>query len=295
MARTDHPDDMELLALASGAGSQAGARHVETCAACQRRLREWATIRAGAGRAFPSQPAPTHVLDAVLARTGPTGGPGPSRRLAWSWQVLLAQAPIIRHGLWAASALMLVLGAVVALTAGRGPAGEVLTLVVPITAAMGIAWICGHEADPAREVTAAIPVSPLLLLLSRLVLVTAFDLCLAGGASVVAAGWTLGGGLWAVVLEWLGPMLLLTSLSLVLAVLSRPAIGVGVALALWSVRILADSPLGAGSPGSPVPLLAPGQDELIRTIWSTDAVTLAGAALLFALALSRASRRLRPS
>jgi hypothetical protein len=295
MARADHADDTELLALARGAGSQAGARHVEACAACQRRLREWATIRVGAGRAFPSQPPPTHVLDAALAQAGPAWGPGPSRRLAWTWQVLLAQAPIIRPGLWAASALMLVLGAAVALTSGRGPAGEVLTLVVPITAAMGVAWICGPEAEPAREVTAAIPVSPLLLLLSRLVLVTAFDLCVAGGASVVAAGWTLGDGLWAVVLEWLGPMLLLASLSLVVAVLSRPAVGVGVALTLWCMRILADSPLGAGSPGSPVPLLTPGQEELIRTIWTTDAVTLAGAALLFALALSQVPRRLRPS
>jgi hypothetical protein len=163
----------------------------------------------------------------------------------------------------------------------HGYAGQVLALVAPVVAALGIAGVYGPRRDPAFEVVAATPTAPALILLARIALVFAYDLVLALAASAVLA--VLGGdvgGMFALVDAWLGPMALLSALSLALAVRLGADVAAGVAVVLWSLRVLADGLLAGNGWAF----------DAVRLVWSTNAGTVLAAAALTALAVFLAGR-----
>jgi putative zinc finger protein len=255
------------LLPAYAAGSPAGpdgdrvARHLATCARCRADLASWRAI-AAATSATPAPPAPdpAALVRAVLARSALERGPaGPApvpaggrgwapRQLRYLAALVLAEARLVRIAVPLASALVLGLGmAVVRFGTGTGTAAEMLALVAPIVAAAGVAgaYRAGH--DPAAELVAATPASGRMLLLVRLTLVLGFDLVLALAASAVlaatAGGAGSGAGLDVLVAAWLGPMALLSALSLLVAVRFGPDVALGVAVGLWSLRVLAGNHL----------------------------------------------------
>ena len=158
----------------------------------------------------------------------------------WPWLLLRAQARVVRSEIWAASALVMALGTLVALLADgdASPTGTLpLTLVTPVVAAVGISFLYGAAPDVALELELATPTSPRLVLLARLALVYGFDLGL-GLAGSAALAWLMPGvSLWPLVTTWLAPMSFLSAVAFLLTVLSAdPTLGTLVSLGLWALQ-----------------------------------------------------------
>jgi hypothetical protein len=252
--------------------------HLAGCAECRADVAAW---RALAGGTAPAPPGP-ELVHRVLLRSALDGPPPATRRPAWfSLALLRAEARLVRPAVPIASALVMALGVALAAASPHGYAGQVLALVAPVVAALGIAGVYGPRRDPAFEVVAATPTAPALILLARIALVFAYDLVLALAASAVLA--VLGGdvgGMFALVDAWLGPMALLSALSLALAVRLGADVAAGVAVVLWSLRVLADGLLAGNGWAF----------DAVRLVWSTNAGTVLAAAALTALAVFLAGR-----
>jgi hypothetical protein len=252
--------------------------HLAECAECRADVAAWQAL-AGGTEAAPPGPELVHR---VLLRSALDGPPPPTRRPAWfSLALLRAEARLVRPAVPIASALVMALGVALAATTPEGLAGSVLALVAPVVAALGIAGLYAPRRDPAFEVVAATPTAGGLILLTRIALVFGYDLLLALAASGVLAA--LGGdpgGVFALVDAWLGPMALLSALSLVLAVWIGADVAAGVAVVLWSLRVLA----GGLFHDAGWALYA------VRLVWSTNAGTVLAATVLTALAVVLAGR-----
>jgi len=120
---------------------------------------------------------------------------------------------------------------------GRGGA-SLLELLAPVVAAAGIAFLYGPEQDPSLELALATPTSPRLVLLARLTLVFGYDLAL---GLLVSLALALAGqapdGLWQLILQWLGPMLLLSAISLWISQGLGVLPATFVPLTLWAVKV----------------------------------------------------------
>jgi hypothetical protein len=286
-----------------GRGGVAERDHARLCPTCRPRVAEWSAVRAAAvvAAARPARPVPATLVGEVLAaarrpaavRPAPvrarSAGTAPAPRLAWAGRLLAAQVPLLRRSLVAAGGLMFLLGGLVVAAGRSGGGAGLLAAVAPAAAAVGLALLHGPEVDPATELAAASGTSPRVVLLARLVLVLAVDLALALAATAVARLGSAGVGFGALVTSWFGPLLLLSALSLALAVLTRPAIGMAAALALWLLRLSA-------SVNDPVfgrlPLLSDHLDGFGRA-WNTSLPTVGAAVALVALTLAVAPRRMR--
>jgi hypothetical protein len=172
--------------------------------------------------------------------------------------VLVAQARLLRPAVWIASAAAIVLAMVYALTLPRSIGEQdVLVFALPLIAVTGVAFLYGPETDAGLELALATPTSPRVVLLGRFGLLFGFDAALALAGTALLAG-LRGDGWWALTLVWLGPMALLSAVSLALSVFLGPATAVGGAAALWLSRIvhfdggislqLAPSPFWLSSP-----------------------------------------------
>lgn len=271
-----------LLEYATGALEPAERAEVEGhlagCAECRAGVAAWRAL--GDTGHDPAPPGPD-LVHRVLLRSALSGPPPATRRPAWfSFALLRAEARLVRPAVPIASALVMALGVGLAATA-KGSAGQVLALVAPVVAALGIAGLYGPRRDPAFEVVAAAPTAPALILLTRIALVFGYDLVLALAASgVLAALGADPGGVFALVDAWLGPMALLSALSLVLAVWIGADAAAGVAVVLWSLRVLAGGILGD----------AEWALDAVRLVWATNAGTVLAAAALTALAVFLAGR-----
>ena len=247
-ATDDHIPDM-LPAYVNGTlDAETAARvaaHLPTCAACQGELAEWRAIAGAIPALSQSSPIPADaLLNRVWAEIDCTQAASryrsrqPMRRLPWLWRLLVGQLPLVRRGIWTASALTIGLGCLLALLnpVHRGSATPI-AILAPVIAALGIAFVYGPEADPGLELALVTPTPPRLVLLCRLALVYGYDLALALVATALL-GQVRGAALWPVITLWLGPMLLLSGLSLLLSLLFRPTVGMMGALTLWVTDVL---------------------------------------------------------
>jgi hypothetical protein len=265
---------------------------VRGCGVCEDEVAVWVAV-AGAmrARAAPGPHASPWVLDAALARVD-AGVRDERAPVAGRWArhvlaVLVGQVPVLRRGIWAASALMFVLGSAVCLSRHSQP-GLLLSLLAPLVAALGVCVIYGPQADPALEVTSAAPTSPRLVLLARLTLVAGYDLVLALAATGAVATLGASPAFWTLVSAWLGPLALLSALSLLLAVWKGPAVGAATAFAVWGLRVLS-------AQSGPAAVLSAGQAALITRVWGTSAPVLLAAGLLIGLTVFVAPHRARPA
>ena len=270
--------------------------HLAGCARCRADHEAWRAIAAADPGAGPP-PDPDRLVRAVLTRSaldepaveapGLGGnGSGLRRRLRYLAAVVLAEARLIRLAVPVASALVMALGVVLVLISaapdGAEPdavaAGDLLALIAPIVAAAGVAGVHRSRRDPAVELLAAAPTPARLLLLVRLALVFGYDLALALATSAVlaavttdtAGGVTVAAGMNALIATWLGPMALLSALSLLVAVRFGPDVALGTAVGLWALRVVAESDFTPDGPPA----------RLILAAWSTNATVLAVSAVL---------------
>lgn len=291
--KNDHVDDL-LPAYLNGTLDAPERRrvagHLELCPVCRAELASWEAVRGATASAFGPLPVPpAEALEKVMERAGERRPVAPATPLAAglsiSWQLLLGQAPLVGRRIWAASALTMALGCLVALlTATPTAAGATLAVFAPVVAAVGVAFIYGPENDPSLEISLSTPTPPRLVLLARLTLVYGYDLALALVATGVLA--VAKGSLspWSLISQWIGPLLFLSAFALLLSLLVGPTIASLAAMGLWATKLVASSGYAAG--GS----LEPAGTGLLEAFWRTNPVLLPLAALLLALAVLYAPR-----
>jgi hypothetical protein len=237
----------------------------------------------------PDAPPPDAV--AVMLRRA-AAEPEPVRRrrghLAFAAQLLTAQMRLIRISVWLASALTMAFGVLAMLAPHQGGLPEsVLAMIAPFVAAAGIAGVCGPERDPGFELMAATVTSPRTVLVARVALVFAYDLVLAFAASLALVAMGLDtSGLGALIDAWLGPMALLSSLCLLLAVAVGTTTAITAGLALWVARLLVPS-LALGTHW-----LVPVADA-VKLLWATNFVSAVLAVALLAASLVVVGRAYR--
>jgi hypothetical protein len=217
----------------------------------QRETQEWEALRQAMLSSNARLPDPSPViLQRALAQISTAQQPFQHLSIsADGWQrhpfaglflLIRRQIPLIGQSIWAASAIVLAVGVIVAFLFPRagGPGPDLLALAAPIVAAVGIALIYGLEHDPATELECATPTSPALILLARLVLVYSYNLLLTLVTSVVF--WLVIGdiALSGLILSWLAPMLFLSALALALSVIWSSQGAIMIALSLWGLRVL---------------------------------------------------------
>lgn len=291
-----HP--LELLAafvagtLPDGRAGQV-ARHLADCPGCAEEAAGWRRVAEVVGERAAVVPVPpAGLLDAVLARlperrrtaragvadaggrmvvprySGVLGAAAPVRAV----RILSRQRRLIDRRVWPVAGVVLGLGTGLAAWGPPESSGTILAVVMPLVAALGLAAACGSGADPAVELVAASPTGLRAVLLARLTLVLGTIFAASSIASLGLA-WMAAGAPFGLFAAWLGPMALLSAVSFALSVLWRPAIGIGVAMTLWALRLLSST----GSDAVDGVL-----GRLLEHLWRTSAPTLLAAALLIA-------------
>jgi anti-sigma factor RsiW len=269
----------ELLAEYAAGTLPAGdrervARHLAGCAECRTELASWAAL---ADRS--EDPPGADIVRSALLTSAMTGLRPVDRTARMRWRLpldlLRAQIPLMRASFWLACAVVMAVGTLLASRSAPAVAHQILTLVAPILAALGIAVVCGPERDPAFEVCAATPTGPRLVLLARVALVFGYnlvvDLAAAGALRLLGGPARDAGGL---AIDWLGPMALLSALALLGAVVVGADVAVGIAVTLWVLRLGANGWLGV-----PTGWLSP-----VREAWATSPGTVTAAIVLTAVA-----------
>ena len=243
--------------------------HLAACPRCRQTLREWQVIAAEV-RETATAPARLPPLSA-LVRAGLHPRPTLAKGIASALRLVWAQRAVVLRGetllvVSAAILLGVLASASLAGAPSKYPAGMVLTgappllalpllALVPALAALTVAFLYGPQVDPAYEMIAVTPTPPVTLLLARLVLV----LGIVGGLAMLGS---LGAAivdrapLAVLVMAWLGPMLALSALATVLAVVWQPLPAAGTAMALWGLVVVLLAAEIQGSPLLPFSMLS---------------------------------------
>jgi len=208
----------------------------------------------------------------------------PARRWSEWWPLLLmrSQFRVVRREIWAASALIMLLGTLVTLTTFNvaSPDGATpIAILAPLVAAFGVALLYDSDVEQMLELEDSTPASVRLLLLARLTLVFGFDLLLALLGSIVLAATHANVSLWPLVMSWLAPMTFLSGLAFTLSIFTGDAVaGSLVGLMVWGTHVLMRT--AAQSGWLPYLLSLPGLSAL-----ETRPLLLVLAPLLVVLAL----------
>ncbi|MFC0435105.1 hypothetical protein [Kutzneria buriramensis] len=273
MRAEQHPSADEIAAWVAGGASDAAVdRHVRDCVRCERQAAAWSTLRSSLAAWEMRLPEPRPLA--------PTQVPvRADSRVRQATAVVLAQISVVRRQVWAATAVVVGIGCLL-LAVSDAAAGPLFALIAPVGAACGMAMIYGRDADPAYEISQACPVSMRTVLVARLLVVTGYDLAVGFLGTVLVVTVGAAGGLWSLMLAWLGPLLLLSAISVLLSVLYRPWLGIGVALLLWSLRV------AALSPARPAVVAVP-----VNWIWTTTPTAVLTAVTVLAAAVFAVGRQ----
>ncbi len=261
--------------------------HLTGCASCSAALAVWTAVAGATGPPVDAPPDPASVVPAALARAALAPQPRPvgKRPAGFVWQLLRVELRLVRPSVWLASLVVMVCAAALALSGGSGAGATVLSLVAPLVAVAGVAGVYGPERDPAFEALAVTVTSPRLVLLARVTLVFAYDLALAMAASAVVRVGAPHIGLVDLISGWLGPMTLLSALSLLLATSVGPTTSMIVAGSLWVLRVLT-----IGVPATADGWLA----AAMREVWATNLGTVTATLVLLVAVVVLSRRHLRP-
>ncbi|MEW6401467.1 MAG: zf-HC2 domain-containing protein [Chloroflexota bacterium] len=256
-------------------------KHLADCAECQADLLLWESIADEINASDSAKPAPVQLAERALEQIH-----RPSRaRLALlrAAQLLRAQVYLVQREMWPASAAVMALGVCVALLSKHV---EVVYFIAPMIAASTLSILSGSEHDPAYELTIATATSPWKVLLARLSIVSAYNLLLALGATLLLLFMFPPGMLGTVALGMLAPMAFLSALALLLSLWMGTSNAVVITYVLWVAQIIPYKSIGAW-------MVSPGWSPVIlsyREFWQSPMLLLVLSVLLFALALLSANR-----
>ena len=205
--------------------------HLSGCADCQTDLLLWQSVADEIRASNAAVPAPIHLADSALEAIH-----APSkltRAFKSTTQLLHMQLLLMHNELWVGSAALMFIFLAMALLVERV---EVLYFVAPMIAAGTVTLIYGSENDPAAELTFATPISPWKVLLARLTLVSAYNVFLAGCATLVLLLIIPPQALGEFILGWLAPMTFLSAFALMLSLWIGTSNALFIAYLLWSAQ-----------------------------------------------------------
>lgn len=220
--------------------------HLKECPVCQDELIFWESLSEEIFHEDTKISAPIDLAERVLQRIHngdalPENGliSTPSLRLKTglmsTFSLLQAQRYLIKREIWPASAGIMALGVILALISNHI---EAISFIAPMIAAASLATLYGSENDPAHELTLATPISTWKILLARLSIVSAYNLLLSILASLVMLLIVPPNLLGMIVLGWLAPMALLSSLALLLSIWMSTNNAIAIAYGLWILQYL---------------------------------------------------------
>jgi Putative zinc-finger len=226
--------------------------HLETCGDCRHELSAWEAVSSAAQLASASLPSPSPTLmNAVWAKIDAQDKAiaqqkSIKRVTHHLWLVFTRQIPLIHKSIWIASILINIFMCVLVFLSRAGARHDLhniedaLAFFTTIAAAAGVAFIYQAEHDAGYEIILSTPTSIRIVMICRMVLVVGYNIALAALTSAIIAI-ALGGTLWDFMHIWLGPMLLLASISLTVAVIFGSVVSVGVALLLEVIQAILTS------------------------------------------------------
>lgn len=162
----------------------------------------------------------------------------PRRQRRWQMHtaLLYSQMRVIQRELWLASFMLMVLGVALTITQANS---VVFAMIAPFIAAGGVAFLYNETDAAVEELEKSLPTSTTLLLLTRLMLLFAFDLALAFVGSLVLAIVLPDVSLLPLIEAWFAPMTFLTSLAFCLSiVLLDTFAALMFSLTLWGLHWL---------------------------------------------------------
>lgn len=276
--------------------------HLALCDTCRAELASWEAIHHSAKLATTAlPPPPMHLFTQAwqkieaLEVENAHRSQLPRRSLS-SWLRHLAlvfrhQVPLVHKSIWIASALINVLVLALVVISGSdsapnhlGSVERILTLFTTVATACGIAFIYQAEHDAGYEIMLSSPTSIRIVMICRMFLVIGYNMALAAITSALVS-LLFAGSLWSFVQLWLGPVLLLASISLAFSVTLGSVFGVVVSLVIEVFQAVADSFIRA----------APFLHFLRQDYWNTSPLTLLIALALLAFAVYYAPRQPRLS
>jgi Putative zinc-finger len=276
--------------------------HLDSCVRCRRDLQSWRVLaeltQTWQDTRLVAPPSPD-LLDGVWAKldSRPTrlARAGLAIRSVYRWGtgcVLLSksQVRLVPYGIWVACTLatLICLAPLLWPAAASSPdlsmhIAIIQSFLTPVVAALSLAFLYGPETDAGLEITLSTPVSPRMILLSRLLVALCYNFVLSFGVTVLAAA--LHGGNIALLLSfWVGPMLLLSGLSLALSVGVGTVAATTVTGALWLLHLFVSSI-------STLPAPVPRDQTPLAALWQTTPATIFIACLLFLVAVIYVPRR----
>ncbi len=226
--------------------------HLETCGDCRHELSAWQAVSGAARLASASLPVTSPMLmNAVWAKIDAQdkviGQQKSIQRAAYHlWLVFTRQIPLIHKSIWIASILVNIFMCVLVFLSHAGARHNlhgvegVLTFFTTIAAATGVAFMYQAEHDAGYEIILSTPTSIRIVMICRMVLVVGYNMALAAVTSAIIAI-ALGGTLWDFMHIWLGPMLLLASISLTVSVIFGSVVSVAVSLLLEVMQAITTS------------------------------------------------------
>lgn len=273
--------------------------HLIRCEYCQRELASWETLKDTTQMAMVAAPTPSlQLMDAVWEKieaqekhveARPRLIPQPVLHLGL---VLRKQVALIHKSIWIVSALVGLFACALILFAAKTghvlyplqEAKEMLAFFTTVVAATGVAFIYQAENDASYEITLSTPTSIRIVMICRMVLVIGYNFALAALTSIIIA-LALGGGIWDIIQFWLGPMLLLSSISLTLSLMVGSAVGV---VFTFIIEILQTIPQNLARSAFWLQFVRPDN-------WQTTPMVLLLAVLFFLFAIYYAPRQPRIS
>lgn len=268
--------------------------HLLACEACRGELAAWEALRDVTRTAVSAAPLPSAaVLSRAMAAIDRETA---TAQQVWSpvvffvrfWLLCKNQARIIHKSIWIVTPLVILFGTALSLVAieSNGArlqfAESVLSLITALSAASGAAFLFGEENDPGLEITLSTPTSMRLVMLCRLGLIMGYNVALAAIASLIIAV-AHGGGVWEIIQTWLGPLLLLSSITLILSVVIGSWFAMLAGILLESLRAL------PGFLNQHAPLL----QTINPASWPTNPIIVFLAVLLIVFAVFYAPRQPR--
>lgn len=147
--------------------------------------------------------------------------------------LLLSQTRVIQRELWAASAVVLLIGLIVTLTSLE-PDLLSFSVIAPVVAAASVAMLYDETVRTMLEIEETTLASARLLLLARMTLVFGFNLVLALIGSVILAFFDSETLLLPLILSWLAPMTFLAGFAFFLSIVARDTLfAASISLIMW--------------------------------------------------------------
>ena len=226
--------------------------HLETCGDCRRDLASWQAVSGVTRLASASAPAPSPTfMNAVWAKIDAQEKAAIQHRSIRRgtyhlWLVFARQVPLIHKSIWVASILVNILMCALVFLGRAGARHNlhsvegVLAFFTTIAAAAGVAFMYQAEHDAGYEIILSTPTSIRIVMICRMALVVGYNMALAALTSAIIAI-ALGGTLWDFMHIWLGPMLLLASISLAISVIFGSVVSLAISLLLEVMQAIISS------------------------------------------------------